>query len=357
MNFMNPFIRLNAVITHCLLVAALMISTAGQSSLASNKLHTPQPAKSNNAITFAVTGDWPYRKSQLPDVSRLIKTLNAQQLDFVLHIGDIAHPNDPAKDKLTCSNKTFTLAEKAFSQIDAPLMYTPGDNEWTDCARDDGDPYEPLERLTQLRKQFFEGLLNVEHYPFLVEAQAPPIIENRRWELPLENASVQFTTIHMVGSHNNLTYLRPRDVAEFVHRDEANKAWLKESFTRATKTNAAAMVIFFHADPHIEGNYDEQLGFRPFINQLVKQAKAFNKPVLIIHGDSHHFRVDTPFTDHTKPWPVAHDITRIITNGDPMISATIINITSENEQVKLTIRQLWPAEDTNNASNVTIVSP
>ncbi len=38
--------------------------------------------------------------------------------------------------------------------VDA-LVYTPGDNEWTDCHRSNNGKYDPLERLAALRNGFF----------------------------------------------------------------------------------------------------------------------------------------------------------------------------------------------------------
>ena len=35
-----------------------------------------------------------------------------------------------------------------FNNFEAPFIYTPGDNEWTDCHRENNGSFDPIERLT-----------------------------------------------------------------------------------------------------------------------------------------------------------------------------------------------------------------
>ena len=43
-----------------------------------------------------------------------------------------------------------------FDRFTDPLVYTPGDNEWTDCHRANNGGYHPLERLAFDREVFFD---------------------------------------------------------------------------------------------------------------------------------------------------------------------------------------------------------
>ena len=43
----------------------------------------------------------------------------------------------------------------AFDDFKDPLVYTPGDNEWTDCHRTNNGSYLPTERLAKLRELFY----------------------------------------------------------------------------------------------------------------------------------------------------------------------------------------------------------
>ena len=39
-----------------------------------------------------------------------------------------------------------------FSQFNKPVVYLPGDNEWTDRHHTNNGDYDPIERLAHLRK-------------------------------------------------------------------------------------------------------------------------------------------------------------------------------------------------------------
>ena len=81
---------------------------------------------------------------------------------------------------------------------------------------------------------------------------------------------------------------------------EATTAWLEESFSAAS--GAAAIVLGVHADMFEfdfnmfgEERWLRHSGFRTFGRALGKAAAAFGKPVLLVYGDSHVFRVTRPF--------------------------------------------------------------
>ena len=47
------------------------------------------------------------------------------------------------------------MIKTQFDRFADPLVYTPGDNEWTDCHRANNGSYNPLERLGKVRQLFF----------------------------------------------------------------------------------------------------------------------------------------------------------------------------------------------------------
>src|SRR4028118_2004887 len=61
---------------------------------------------------------------------------------------DIKSGNSP------CTDELFLREKERFEDSASPLVYVPGDNEWTDCER---TGYDPIERLERLREIFFEG--------------------------------------------------------------------------------------------------------------------------------------------------------------------------------------------------------
>ena len=110
-------------------------------------------------VTFAAYGDIPYMV-KLPDGRTdedvLIQDLAPKmrqndQIQFVIHLGDLGRPQETCSDAWLEKTKTFWKNE-----IVKPVFYTPGDNDWTDCDREKlANPQSELERLDALRKILF----------------------------------------------------------------------------------------------------------------------------------------------------------------------------------------------------------
>jgi hypothetical protein len=92
-------------------------------------------------------GDAPYSADEVASVERLHAALDHERLAFVAHDGDIKGGSSP------CTDELFLAERERFRRSLNPLVYIPGDNEWTDCHRTGGDP---LERLRRLRELFFQ---------------------------------------------------------------------------------------------------------------------------------------------------------------------------------------------------------
>ena len=90
------------------------------------------------------------------------------------------------------------------NSVDGPLVYTPGDNEWTDCHRPGWGDYDPRERLSVLRNLFFAEPTSLDRDPINLERQSDlspehaAMAENARWRID----GVLFGTAHVVGSNN-----------------------------------------------------------------------------------------------------------------------------------------------------------
>ncbi len=112
--------------------------------VACNRQSSEQAA---GTFRFAALGDAPYTTFEETRFRRVIRQIDAADLDVVLHVGDILwYP---------CSDEVFRDRLFAFQSQRHPLVYTPGDNEWTDCHERIAGSYEPLERLERLRFIFF----------------------------------------------------------------------------------------------------------------------------------------------------------------------------------------------------------
>jgi len=136
--------------------AALYAIAAGVMISANAALAQPALAP----FSFAAIGDTGYSKKSETEFDRMIAAMNKQPLAFVLHVGDFEadpRPYNRSPDRITmpCTDESFAGVLKQFQQSAHPLVFTPGDNDWTDCHLLKARQVDPLERLAKLREMFF----------------------------------------------------------------------------------------------------------------------------------------------------------------------------------------------------------
>ncbi|MGL4235482.1 hypothetical protein [Tabrizicola sp.] len=245
-------------------------------------------------FTFVALGDAPYGKPEevYAPYEALIAQINARNPVLVVHIGDTKSGSTPCSDEVLTQQLTF------MNSFTAPTLYTPGDNEWTDCHREAAGKFDPLERLNYLRTTYFgDGTKSFGQTKATLTSQAAAgYPENVR----MMQGDVMFVTAHVVGSNNNFEIRDEAAVAEFFARDAANVLWLQESFAAASEANAMVISIQANMFEFDWNEFDDETwlrhsGFQNFGNTLIEQAAAFGKPVLLIYGDSHVFRQSRPF--------------------------------------------------------------
>jgi hypothetical protein len=266
------------------------------------------------AYAIGLWGDMPYSTLQATiGVPNLIADMNAQKLAFTVHDGDLkAGSNSP------CDNALYTQSRNYLNALEAPAMFTPGDNDWTDCDRTNNGGFNSRERLDYERAFLFADSYSLGQRRLRQEVQMDPIclgvsgtvpcVENRRWTV----RGVTYATLNVPGSCNNLCDTAP-DPAEFDARNAANIAWLHETFAAATRRGSVAVMLIAQANPgwdqtdptraplrnpntlaETDGQPD---GYVDYLLALRDEVIAFRKPVAYVHGDSHYFRVDKPFLD------------------------------------------------------------
>src|SRR6186997_1472959 len=98
-----------------------------------------------DAFVFGVLGDTPYTEREDAEFLSMIRRMNQESLAFSIHVGDF-------KGSGACSDELFRKRLAEFNSFAAPLIYTPGDNEWTDCRRRHMGSGDPLDALARLRK-------------------------------------------------------------------------------------------------------------------------------------------------------------------------------------------------------------
>jgi hypothetical protein len=135
-----------------------------------------------------------------------------------------------------------------------PLIYTPGDDEWTDCHRPAEGNHNPLVELASIRDQLFptHGVtMGGRKKQVLYQADAIP--ENLMWE----QSKTVFVDISLPGSNNDLAAwgapyntaeLKAAQAQEVNARTTADLAWLDEAFAQAEADDAQGVVIFEQAD-------------------------------------------------------------------------------------------------------------
>ena len=115
----------------------------------------------------------------------------------------------------------------------------------------------------------------------------PEFVENARWRY----GGVVFATFNEPGPDGRGGSQR-----------SANLAWLNATFDEAEATGAPGVMIIWQDNPF------EPSGGR-LTRVLGERAIAFGKPVVLVHGDTHQFRID-------HPWSDVPSFTRVETFGD-----------------------------------------
>ncbi|HEX3623539.1 MAG TPA: hypothetical protein VHT97_14590 [Acidimicrobiales bacterium] len=283
---------------------------------------TGTAATKGGAFSIGLWGDTPYTPAEAIAVPKLVDQVNSSDVDFTVFIGDLQGGD-------RCVNQLYTTAADTFNSFAKPMVYTPGDNEWTDCHVTAGDP---IERLAYIRRTMFATNRSFGQQTLTVEQQ-PQYPENARWV----SHAVQFVTLDVPGSNDNHIadpdadeQNTPRTAAdrraaeaEYQARDQADRDWLHQAFGAATAANAPAVVIAMQADPAFDVAPASRSamgvdGFDKLLAAFVSEAKAFGKPVVILHGDSHRERFDHPLVDPATGQPVPN-VTRVETFGSPNV--------------------------------------
>jgi hypothetical protein len=302
--------------------------------------HGPAP------LTYAVIGDTPYGNPQLENFPNDIAEINADpQVQLVMHLGDIKNGSSE------CTTPYFERIRADFNQFEEPLVYTPGDNEWTDCHRANNGGYWPAgpvlngdsrpARLSEIHRIFFDHPgWALGRQPMRVETQGGNYSENVMWS----RADVEFGDLNVPGSNNDWLpwFGQPQtksQIDEVTNRTEADIAWMDHIFGEARQEHAKAVAIGIQADmwdPAFAGDTTQFDHFQPIVQELARQALRFHGPVLLLNGDSHQFVDDRPLADPSRPqnksmYGITQDVPnlrRITVNG---------STTPCHEWLKLTI--------------------
>jgi len=304
------------------LVFAALAAAAVAGSATSAQNGTPINPHSNNVLTLAVYGDSPYGltnddTTETDKTLAFISTINSDpKVDLVLHVGDIH------SGKQFCTEAYDQQIADFWTTFKDPVIYTPGDNEWTDCHKPaegghvhvNGNPVDyadgdPVANLDLVRSLFFANPgYTLGGRPKRVVTQAENFdpghpedasyVENVAWE----QSKVLFVTLNIPGGSNNdgdNWFGQSRTQAqtdEIANRSAADLRWLDAAFAQAMHDDVEAVVIELQADMwDLDSKAVSHLSnYEPFIASIASHTQEFGKPVLLFNGDSHHYRSDNP---------------------------------------------------------------
>src|ERR1700730_16715929 len=244
-----------------LLAAVATTTLAAEGGLSGRGDEGRENEHERRASAIGLWGDLPYSDTQaLVGVPNLIADMNSQNLAFTVHDGDLkAGSGIPGSVTVTtCIDALYTQALSYFDALKAPAIFTPGDNDWTDCDRAANGGFSSRERLDHERKVFFSTPFSLGQHRLRQDVQTAslclgvsgnvPCVENRRWTL----GGVTYATLNIKGSCNNLCDVAP-DPAEYAARNAADIAWMQETFEEAKEHGSAAIMFIAQGDPGFDG--------------------------------------------------------------------------------------------------------
>jgi hypothetical protein len=274
--------------------------------LAASLLVGPAPER----FQFGLIGDTPYNAIEVTLFRQLVTSLDAQPLAFVVHVGDLK------SGRSSCADSLLEGRRALLDRSAHPLVFVFGDNEWTDCYQAPSGAFDPLERLARLRRLFASGAESLGRARMPLERQGEGYPENVRWRA----GGVRFVGLHVVGSANNRGRTAEMD-REYEARTKANLSWLEKSFALAREEEALGVVVLFQADPRFDlaPGSPGRRGFDETLAALEQEVRAYPRPVALLHGDSHRYRVDHPLADLER-------FTRVITFGSPYVRYVLVTV-------------------------------
>jgi calcineurin-like phosphoesterase family protein len=292
-------------------ITAAMLSAVLGSSLMANVMAAD--AATDDKVVFAVMGDMPYNDAEkamfsLPD-GKIVKAIQELNPPVLIFYGDFNKGNN------SCTDSSFKELKGLMANLlPGKVIYTPGDNDWTDCDRTSmKERFDELERLAFIRNLFYseKAAAMYKDVPNLTRQEGT--VENAAWEI---NGLV-FGTLHLPGTNDGRMEILKTDVDHALNeadrRDESNDKWLDSLFEKANAEGKHGLVVTLQADIYRpeEGVADKVCdkesrqdcdGLKRIRDKIATMAKSFNKPLLLIHGDTNGYCFNRPVSEAQNFW-------------------------------------------------------
>jgi hypothetical protein len=307
---------------------------------------SPGQGRGPDTYTIGLFGDMPYGSLGRSQYPALLRNMNDSHVAFSIFDGDLQAGSDGP-----CNDSLYTTALANFDTLERPLIWLPGDNDWTDCWGRYGPAqqpfHDPIERLNYERQLFDSTSQSLGERTLTLTRESGEggsyaiYSENVRWAY----GPVVYIGLNVQGSNDNYPYhdtdaenptapVRTdaeiaREQGEEVARKAADLHWLNEGFAYAKQIGAKGILIDWQADPnfnneqHLTNPHDWD-AFPDYVNALRDETMNFPGQVVLVHGDSHYFKIDKPI--NLPSGGVLANFTRVETFGARQthwVSATI----------------------------------
>ena len=179
----------------------LLILAAVYTGIAKEDENENENQRGGDSYTIAFFGDMPYNALGRAQYPALLADINASHVAFSVFDGDLKAGGDGP-----CSDALYSTAIANFNKLKEPLIWVPGDNDWTDCWGRYGPstlPYsDPLERLSFERILFASTSQSLGQKTLTLTRQTPKYPENVRWKF----GPVVYLGLNVQGSNDNYPY-------------------------------------------------------------------------------------------------------------------------------------------------------
>ena len=288
-------------------------------------------------------GDVPYGSAQVSAFPSWIDQINAADPEMTFHVGDIKNGST------RCDDDYYRMIKADFNRFTGPLLYTPGDNEWTDCHRVSNGAYWPLERLAFDRSVFFSRPgTTLGQDPVRVASEAAAGFPEN---VQLRRQKVDFALLHVVGSNDDLqpwtglglTSPTPEQVAE-EHARMANAIKVvRSAFATARQRHDRAVVLMQQADmfdPTYTPTANNISAFTPLVQAIVDESSRFPGQVYLFNGDSHVYNSDRPLAAGS-PWLTTYGVK---SSAENLRRVTVDGSSNNKDWLKVTINRPGAAD-------------
>lgn len=240
----------------------------------------------SDTLKVAVVGDTPYKITEWRHFRKNIKNINANEISFLIHVGDIKRGYMP------CYKNRYKRIKKYLEKSPVPYLIIPGDNEYNDCYC-----LKPHKALNIWRKKLINSHISLN------EIRSDSLPEN----FYFIKDSILFIGINNVGG-------KIHDTLEWKTRTQLNIKWMEEANKKHPESKRT--IIFSHASP------SKKFGLYQFMDEF---SKTLNKDLWWVQGDIHTYTVN-------PNWQKLNYTRAITDNGIENNGFRILSIPSNNSE-------------------------